>query len=67
MGTPRSQAHLRHPIANSVQYTLIFQVDMVLILTVEPGFGGQKFMADKVAKVRTLRNKYSNLSIEASI
>lgn len=39
-------------------------VEMVLVMTVEPGFGGQKFMLETMDKVRDLRKKYPTLDIE---
>ncbi|XP_026737039.1 ribulose-phosphate 3-epimerase [Trichoplusia ni] len=50
------------PVAEVDKYISIS--DMVLIMTVEPGFGGQKFMQDQMTKVKYLRDQYPLLNIE---
>ena len=39
-------------------------VDLVLIMTVNPGFSGQAFMPEMMPKVQTLREKFPNLDIQ---
>ena len=43
---------------------ILDKVDMVLIMTVEPGFSGQKFIEECMDKVKELRELRPNLDIE---
>ena len=54
------------PVEAILPYLL--EVDLVLVMSVEPGFGGQAFMPDMMAKVKALRPKFSGLiSVDGGI
>ena len=42
-------------------------LDMVLVMTVEPGFGGQSFMPETVDKIRKIREMANSLELETDI
>lgn len=40
------------------------KLDLALVMTVEPGFGGQKFMGSMMEKVKEIRAAYPGLDVE---
>jgi len=46
---------------------ILSEVDMVLIMTVNPGFGGQKFIPSVLPKIKRLREKISEKGIGVDI
>lgn len=43
------------------------KLEMVLVMTVEPGFGGQSFMQDMMPKVRAIRDEITNRNLDTFV
>ena len=51
----------------SAVFDLLDYCDMVLVMTVEPGYGGQKFMADMLPKIKELRAEIERRGLDIDI
>ena len=42
----------------------IKEIDKIIIMSVEPGFGGQKFIKSSIDRIKAIKKKYPNVIIE---
>jgi ribulose-phosphate 3-epimerase len=68
-GAKAGVALLPSTLPSSIDYVLDI-VDLVLVMTVNPGFSGQKFIANQLDKIRILSGKINShtlLSVDGGI
>jgi ribulose-phosphate 3-epimerase len=55
----------RTPLAEVFPY--LGMVDLVLVMSVEPGFGGQAFLPDAVGRIQALRREIGERAVEIAV
>ena len=63
----RAAVTLKPATPAEAAFPYLDHVDMVLVMTVEPGFGGQSFMADMMPKVAALRQEIDRRGLHTEI
>jgi ribulose-phosphate 3-epimerase len=58
---------LRPGTALEAIFPYLGRVDLVLVMSVEPGFGGQAFMPQAIERIRTLRQKIGERAITVAV
>jgi ribulose-phosphate 3-epimerase len=51
---------------NAIEYVLD-NIDLILVMSVNPGFGGQKFIPSTLDKIRNIRNMIGDRNIELQV
>ncbi len=51
----------------SVLFPFLNKLEMVLVMTVEPGFGGQKFIDSTVDKIKAVRKKINEMGVAVNV
>jgi ribulose-phosphate 3-epimerase len=63
----RASIAIRPTTAAEVVFPYLSLADMILVMTVVPGFGGQPFMFDMMDKIRAIRAKAMELGLNLDI
>jgi len=60
----KSGVVINPPTAVEAIFPVLSEVDFVLVMSVNPGFGGQSFMPEVLDKVKVIKEKYPNLEVQ---
>lgn len=63
----RASVSLKPATPAEAVFEYLDKVEMVLVMTVEPGFGGQKFMGDMLPKIRKISDEIKRRNLDVLI